>query len=283
MIGPGVFVLVGLWIPASAALAGGVLWFNTRGETLEDGALVRQFMLLLVVAALLLYGIGTRDFVRMRVDPLYRETQLFARHPLPSAMKQWNEADARRLENVVVERLARGGTTAQGLRDARRFLESTGAHMLGFGDDAARLAWARAELEGLREQQARDPEACYRALAGRPLDPAVPAGGYSEANTAALHTALADLYLSAARGGNGKRLGAGLDEGRAAYASIRAGIVARWGEAVFKRVTQSGFPYPPREPPEAVCEARIWQIESLLELPEPLAGYLVFNLLGPRA
>lgn len=150
MIGPGVFVLVGLWIPASAALAGGVLWFNTRGETLEDGALVRQFMLLLVVAALLLYGIGTRDFVRMRVDPLYRETQLFARHPLPSAMKQWNEADARRLENVVVERLARGGTTAQGLRDARRFLESTGAYMLGFGDDAARLAWVPAWTRAAR-------------------------------------------------------------------------------------------------------------------------------------
>jgi hypothetical protein len=275
--------LVVLWIPLSAMLAGGVLSVSTRGELLEDGALIRQFVLLLAIAALLLYGIGTRDFVRVRVDPGYREEKAFLEHPLPAAMRQWSSSDANELRAFIAQRVAQGETTAEAFRQARRLLERKGARMVLFGDADARLAWARAELEGLKEQQARDPEACYRALAAQPLDAGAPSGGYSDANTVALHEALAALYESAPRMKQNRGVSSravSLAEGRAAYAPIYQAIASRWGDPIAKRLSGVGqFPFPVQEPADAVCAARIYQIEAILEQPAPVAAYLAGNLL----
>jgi hypothetical protein len=273
-----------LWMPASATLTGGIAWAASRGEAMEDGALVRRFVLVLVLVALPLWGIGRSDFVRTRTEPEFKAVKQLAEDPLHDKMRLWSREDAEEMEAFVIARVAAGAAKDEALLQARPMLAAKGAKMVSFADVPARLAWARAVLQALKERQARGAEACYGMLARRPVDTGVPMGGYSAASIAAYHAALGGLYEGARRGNDrpfdpNPPPGISQEEARAAYAPIRERIAGRWGETLERKLQYDRFPFPPEHDAGTVCEARVAQIEAMLELPEPMAARLAGILL----
>jgi hypothetical protein len=81
-------VLALLLMPACATVAGLVVGVAHRHEALDDGALLRNFLIILVIGMTAAWGIGRTDAVQMRLYPQLRmQTDLNA-HPVYVAFNE---------------------------------------------------------------------------------------------------------------------------------------------------------------------------------------------------
>ena len=276
--------LIGLMVmPACATVAGLVIWESVRRQSLDDGALLRNFSVVLLLAVALAWGLLRTDTVRLRLDPVFRFQTEIAAHPVYVAIKDSAPDDAKELHDFLALHVAAGMSLPEAFLQARNLLTRQAVHRSGWVDEQTRLAWARVTVDTLKELQSRDPQDCYRSIWGQDLDAAVLINAFSAGNTAAFQQTVARVYESAGvgmRGGHpsaGKRLE--FNEVALEYRVVRESLVQRFGEPVIAQLESRDVSSAPAVPAGVLCSARIAQLQGMLERPPAMASRLLDSVL----
>lgn len=276
--------LIGLMVlPACAVVAGLVVWESVRRQSLDDGTLLRNFSIVLLLAVALAWGLLRTDAVRLQMDPVFRFQTEIAAHPVYAAIQANAPDDARELHDFLALRVAAGVSLPDAFLQARNMLTRQAVHRSGWVDAQTRIAWARINVDTLKELQARHPQDCYRAVWGQDLDAAVLANGFSQGNTAAFQQAVARIHESAGIGMRGGHPPAGrrieFNEAALEYRVVRESLVQRFGEPVVVQLESGSFPAMPAAPIGVICSARIAQLQGMLERPPAMASRLLDSVL----
>lgn len=268
-----------LLVPLSAPLAGLSVWLASRREVLEDGDLLRRFLILLGAWMLLIWGVSHMDSVRFYIDPVFRISTQLAQHPVFATIDRLSPSDAARLKPFVGEQLMQGVSVTETFLRARPLLSNMATERLGFADQKTRLAWGQSTLDTLRELQAIDPAACYRTIATKGADPTTPWNAFSQHNTEAFQRAVVAVYESANEGmshtSTRREPRPDIDLARREYSAIDEDIIRRFGKPMAKQLTKTRLAQARTEPSADICSARIFQLEEVLKRPQPLAATLV--------
>jgi hypothetical protein len=276
-----------LFLPAfSAAIAGTVIWSTNRGQVLDDGSLIRQFILWFAICTALAWGLTKTDAVRLRIDPQYKlQTEVDA-HPVYAAVKGRGGEDHVKLHNFLATRIAQGQTLTDAFLAARPLLEDMVKDRLQSADQKSALNWANVRIETLRELQAKDPVLCFRALSAKPL-PAIPTllvQNFSAENTRAFHQAVIEVYKVSERDASNVRppseSGPDLNEVKLEYRTIMETVSQRFGEPMSKQISAWGLADAPTEPPDQVCAAKIFQLQAMQSRPPAMAIRLLRSVNG---
>ena len=273
-----------LFMPACAVIAGFVVWISNRNQLLEDGGLLKEFLLIMIICMLLIWGGSTTDTARMYLDPQFRlQTELDA-HPVYAAIKRFSPDDQKKLEDFLVLQLSQGKTLPEAFVQARTLLVELANYRLGFADQKTHLLWARVTANSLKELQAKAPALCYQALPiTQPLDQPTLTHAFSAENTRAFQQAVIALYESGDQGMRHERpSGDKPVEFNAAaleYREVQKTVEEQFGEAVTEQLAKRKFPEPPLEPREQMCAAKIVQLEAMLERPQAMASRLLDSVL----
>ncbi|MDR3482511.1 MAG: hypothetical protein P4L91_17580 [Burkholderiaceae bacterium] len=159
-------------------------------------------------------------------------------------------------------------------------------------------------VETLRILQAHDPKQCYRLLATGELSRQAAANYFSAENTKAFQQALIDVYESAHRYWKGQHPGdkpAALRDVQIEYSGIHSAFVEKYGAHIARQIAKGeAFPALPNGAPRPAaggaspesgdagdaastmaltCEARIAQLDAVLERPQPMASAMRDTLL----
>ena len=271
------------FMPGCAAIAGFIVWLTNRGEALEDGALVRQFVFVAVVCAVIALGIGKTDAARMRLDPQFKLQTEMEAHPVYAAIKRIAPDDHQKLQAFLIAQLATGAALSDAFLQARPILTALANNRLGFVDQKTRLMWAQLFVDSLVELDTGDSEACYRLLSAQSLDRQTLAHAFSAGNIREFQRAVIDVYESADRGmRHAQPAGdspADFNETAREYSVIRESITLKFGEPVSKQIASRQFPEESIESAEQLCAARIFQLEAMMERPQAMAALLVDSAL----
>ena len=278
-----VLALAVLSTPFCATIAGIVIWASHRHESLDDAALLRNFLFVLILGMMLVWGGSRTDTVRMRLDPQFRIQTEIEANPVYATVEQYAPDDAKPLREFLGAQMARGGTLSQALLQARPLLTSLANYRLGFTDQESRLSWGRLVADTLKELRARDPVLCYRVIAAQTLDQQTLAQAYSVANTEAFQQAVVRIYESADRGMGGYRLPdekpADFNQTALEFRAVMDAIDQQFGHAVAAQIARKKLSEPPAAPPEQMCAARIFQLEAMLKRPKATAALLIDSVL----
>lgn len=267
-----------LFTPACAMLAGALIWLLFRNETLDDAALIRNF----VVVLALFCGTGVlvlrTDAVRLRIDPVFRIQREIDSHPLYVTIATHAPRDAEALKKILEAEMARGTSLADALRVARPMLWAEVRYRSGFADQATRLQLARYVTDTLIEFHRTDPGMCHRILTGQPFDRALLLAKFTPDNTAEFHETAMRVYESADRGmRHEERPGDKPAEFNAVareFSAIQDEIEQRFGAEVAHLLRSDRIRATPIALASRVCAARIYQLEAMQKRPRPIASRL---------
>lgn len=272
--------MAGAWgmllVPMCATVAGAVLAFTSRKESLDDGDLVRDFMVVFGVALLIVMGIGRQDFVRMRTDPEFRlQTQISA-HPVYAALARTRD-DQKVLHNFLLLQTAQGKTLPEAFLQARPLLDKLVTERLGWADQKAVLGWGQVTVDTLKELAALDPMLCYQAIGHQPFEAQTLTQAFTTGNTQAFEQAVVDVYGSVnyQYGSHTEEDHVDINTVQLEYRSIMERIANRYGQPVAKALSTKTFPAEPEQPATQLCAARIVQLEAILDRPPAMAKRLI--------
>ncbi|MCX7097523.1 MAG: hypothetical protein NTV43_06400 [Methylococcales bacterium] len=270
-----------LFLPVCAILAGLIVWAKNYGQTLDDSDLIRDFLVTLLIWALIAWGASRTDAVRIYLDPQFRlQTELDA-HPVYATLKRVTPDDHKQLHNFLLGQLTQGATLPEAFVQARPLLTWMTNHHLGFSDQEARVAWGQVTVDALKELQANTPNLCYIAIAAQRLEQQATVQAFSADNALAFQQAVVGVYESGSRyhERTSNEPAPEFDDAAREYRVIDEAISQRFGEDVTKQLDKKQFPQPPMAPAEQICAARIYQLEAMLERPQAMAATLLDSVL----
>jgi hypothetical protein len=293
-----------LFVPVCAICAGLLVGIYGLGHAYSDDDLIKQFLVALVLCGTILFGGSKTNAVRMRIDPAFRiQTELDA-HPVYATVKRLDSEEIQVLDADLREHIAAGSSVADAFLQARPFLTRLGTRNLQFSSQKAHVEWGRTSVETLRILQARDPLLCYQLLATGELSRPAAAKYFSAENSKAFQQVFIDVYESAhlPRGGrNSDDKPAALRDVQIEYGGIHDAFVQKYGAHIAKQIAMGeAFPAMPNGAPRLAaggassesgdggdpastmaltCEARIAQLDAVLERPQPLASAILDTLL----
>jgi hypothetical protein len=278
-----------LALPGCAVASALVVGVIHRHDELEDGALLRQFIVVLVIGTGLLYTTIQRPSVQLRLHPELQLQADIEADPIYKTLAHIGPEYAARFRAVLVTERVTSATLPQARLQARSMLTALATERLGFADQATRIAWGQVTLDTLRELKARSPEQCYAALSGQALDRETLADGFSAQNSAAFEAAALQVLLESPgieSPGKGFRRGRTDDERPAdfnatmlEYHAIQDEMVPIFGPEVSVLLTKKRFPQSPPMSADTVCAARIHQLEAMLKRPKATAALLIDSAL----
>jgi hypothetical protein len=268
-----------LLLPLSAALAGFVLWITSRDETLGDTALVVRFTVLAAIATLVAWSVGRSEAVQLRINPALRAQRALESQPVYAAFQQHLPGELPALQKALLERAQRGEALDEAFHHIRPMLTRVVVDRLGFADHASRLAWGRQEVATLRALERVDAGACYAAMAAQPIDDRTLDRAFDATQEAQFQQAVVAVLEGGGRhpagelapGDKAVDFNALQDE----YLVIRDELSSRLGPQAVAAISSKSFPAEPALPAGEVCEARIAQLEAILERPRDMAAMLV--------
>ena len=274
-----------LTVPACAVTSALVVGIINRHEELEDSALLRQFIVVLVISFALLYTVAQRPSVQQRLHPELQLQAAIEADPLYKALAYIGPEYAARFRAVLATEKVTSATLPQARLQARSMITTLVTNQLGFADQSTRIAWGQVMLDTLRELQARSPQQCYAALSGQPLDRETLANGFSAQNTAAFEAAALQVLLespgieSPGEGLHRRRpdvdTAANFNASMREYDSIRQEMVPVFGPAVDEFFTKKPVPQSAPMSPDTACAARIYQLDAILKQPKATAALLI--------
>jgi hypothetical protein len=277
-------LLILLSMPLCASVAGTLVWVAHRNETADDSELLQHFLIALIFAMAILWGIGRTNAVRMRLNPQLRIEAEIKKNAVYAAVEQFAPDDARKLWAFLNLRMAQGETLAQALLQARTFFTQTLNERLGFADQKSRLVWGRVAADTLEELQAQDPALCYRFMATQALEERESAHALSAENTAEFQAAVVQLYQATNAGLQRRGLAPGdervvFNDAMLEYSAIQADLEQQFGRAAADAVIQKKLPLTPVVSPDVACSARIFQLHAILKRPQGKAALLIDSVL----
>jgi hypothetical protein len=271
-----------LTFPACAAASALVVGVVNRNDELEDGALLRQFIIVLVTGLGLLSTTLQRPSVQLRLHPeLQLQAQIEA-DPIYKTLADVGPEYAARFRAVLITEQATSATLPQARLQARSMLTALATERLGFADQATHIAWGRVMLDTFRELQAHSPDQCYVALSGQALDRDTLAHGFSAQNTAAFEAAALQVLQSFgmhSRRANSTDRPADFNATMLVYQGIQDKVAQTFDPDVSALLTKKRFPQSPPMSVDTVCAARIYQLEAMLEEPKATAALLIDSVL----
>lgn len=270
-------------LPVCAALAGLVLWIVSRGERLEDGALVRRFLVALSACALLAFGVGRSDTVQLRLNPEVRVQRAMEVWPVQHALEAALLPDeARKLKAAFAERAVAGEPAERTQRRLWSYLQRLGTERMGFAGQAARVSWAREMRTSFELLRAEDPDACYAAMSQQPVPDEVLPRLTDDAHWKSFQAAFVEVIDSGARESERRfkpEPHVDFNDMQAEYQTIRAPLLEAYGAAIMTALEQKPLPAEPAVGGDVLCAARIAQLDAALERPTPMASHLVDGIL----
>jgi hypothetical protein len=276
-------LLVLFAMPLGALIAGVVVGVMHRGEALDDGALLRNFLVVLLIALVVMYAGARTDAVRMRLYPQLKVQAQIETHPLYVTVLREAPDDAARLRAALVAELATGASIDTALRQTRPLLTRLATERLGFADQATHLVWGQMTVETLLELKARDADACYASLSGHDLDRATLTNGLSAQNTEEFQQAVIQLYESASRGMRREQPAdetpADFNATAREFRAIIETLSQRFDPAISAFLDRKTLPESSDGRAGKLCEARIYELQSMLLRPKATAALLVDSVL----
>lgn len=272
-------VLTLLLVPVSATTAGVIVWAGHRDESLDDGALVRNFVIAMAFIVVMLYATSRTNAVRMRFDPPYRIEKEIKAEPVYLTLDKFDSTNAAKFGAFLGEQMSSGATMSQALALARPWLTNQITGRLGFTDQDTKVMWGHLVADSLEELQAADPQLCYGALSGRPVDPKSWATVFSTENSDRFRQAVVAVYESADRGMGHNYPAADRradhNEVVTEYRAIQADIEQQFGHEVAAVLESRKFPESTSESAQDLCSARIAQLDEMLKRSKPVAASLI--------
>lgn len=269
--------------PASATFAGVITWLLHRDETLEDGALVRHFVVLLIMITGSFWGVTRTDAVRMRLEPSFRIEREIQTQPLITTLERLAPDDANELKGHLAAEMSTGTTLNDSMFLARPALAKQARYRSGFADQQTRLAWARYTTDTLKDFANDDPMLCYRLITNQPLERATLIGTLGSENFARFQAILIRLYESADQGMRHERMSgdrpADFNEAAREYSVIQEEIEERFGAEVAAMLRRDRLQSAPASAAKQLCAARIYQLEAMQRRPQAMAALLVDSVL----
>lgn len=271
-----------LFLPCCAALAGTVLYLTHRDDELDNDTLVRHFIVLLIAVALVGWGVCRTKPVRVLIDPEFALQTALEANPVYAAMQQGGKEDLAVLHRFLVGPLSKGRSVNDALVEARPLLTRLAEEHLDFAKPQIRVGWAQASAAALHEARQHGGRTCYALVAGK-TEPGEPAPGpFSAQNTAAFQRAVTALYEERSRPVDPKTALAApsveREELNAVRTALRDKIVARFGPEVATHVRKQAYGPAPEALFDAICEARLYQLDAILDHPTPLASELLRDI-----
>lgn len=269
-----------LLLPALAAVMAGVAvaGFN-RHQVLEDGPLIRQFLVAMTIFVLVLVGVSKSHPVRMRLDPVYKLQTELAADPVLQALRENAPDDAKKLENLLILATNEGHSLARAKALTRPVLSLWARYRVSFADHKSVLQWAQVHIDLLKELRERDPALCIQYLQAPTAESLPGLTGFSASNTAAFERAVVQLYTSANQGS--RRTGAtadpvvSLEELRAHYAEITEQVFQRHGLRFGEGTAKTTEAQLLADTPARVCNAYLDRLEAMQARPAPVAARLL--------
>jgi len=271
-----------LILPACALLAVIVIALIQNGKELDDRGLLVAFAVLLSTALLLSLGVLRTQWVQRKLDPTQELAAQLQAHPVVVALELFHGDDNLALRATMLAELDRGKSLSETLQKMRPALSLIGHDRLGFGDQAARLAWSKVELQALRELAARDVKQCATlALSQTDANAYLPlASGMSAENQQAFEAAFVAMLSSADASLRRQETPPGIvvdtQEARQRFGQLHAALTQRYGDAVdgfFRRRQYENVA--PFTDVKLLCEYRIAQLDAYLREPPAMAARLL--------
>lgn len=260
-----------------------------RRDELEDSALLREFIIALVVCVGLLYATLQRPSVQRRLHPELQLRADIEADPIYKALAHIGPEDAARFQALLASERATAATLPEARLQARSMLTALATSRLGFADQATRIAWGQLTVDTLQELQTTSPGQCYVAVSGQPLDRETIAHRLSARNAAEFEGAVIPVLLQSP---GLESPGTALDRSRSRnerpadfnatmleYERIQDDVAQRYGSEVGALLTSKRFPQSPPIAADTVCSARIYQLERMLKEPKATAALLIDSAL----
>lgn len=269
-----------LLLPTMAAvMAGAVVAGFNRHHVLEDGPLIRQFLVAMALFAVVLFGVSQSHPVRMRLDPVYKLQTELAADPVLQALREHAPDDARKLESLLVLAANEGHSLARAKALTRPVLSLWARYRVAFADHTSVLQWAQVHIDSLKELRERDPALCIQYLQAPTAESLPGLTGFSAANTAAFERAVVQLYTSANQGmrrtGRAADPVVSLEELRAHYADITQQVLQRHGLRFGEGTAKTTEAQLLADTPARVCNAYLDRLETMQARPAPIAARLL--------
>lgn len=268
-----------LLFPLCALVAGALTWVLHRHEAAEDRSLFWGFMVPFVIVAIVMYGLGKTDTVRIETDPVFRlQTELNA-HPVYAALKQYLPDEHANLDKALMADGLSGVSVPAMFLVARPWLEQIGTKRLGWVDAGTRVAWAQITLRTMEELRERSPEDCFQGIAQTPEGVKALSEGLSAENSRVFEQTFVDLLKSADQGIRNTGVAAAptvaFDDAAKHWRVVMDAVQAEYGAEVTDILAKKSFRDTPPELQGQVCAARMRQLGLILEQPVPMAGRLL--------
>jgi hypothetical protein len=274
-----------LTFPACAVMSAAVVGVLYRREQLEDSALLRQFIIVLVICIGLVYATLQRPSVQRRLHPQLQLQADIEADPFYKALAHIGPEYAREFRAVLVRERVTPATLPYARLQARSMLTALATSRLGWADQETRIAWGHVTVDTLRELQAISPKECYAAVSGQALSRETIARGLSAQNAAEFEAAVIPVLLESpgletpGKGSDYARarreVPADFDATMLVYDGIENDVAKRYGSDVSALLTSKRFPQSPPMAADTVCSARIHELERMLQQPKATAAMLI--------
>ena len=275
--------------PACAVISAVVVGVVHRREELEDSALLREFIIVLIGCIGLLYATLQQPRIQRLLNPELQLRADIEADPYYKALAHIGPEDAARFRALLVTERATAATLPVARLQARSMLTALATARLGFADQTTHIAWGQATVDTLQELREISPDECYAAISGRNLQRDTVAHGLSAHNTAEFEAVVIPVLLQSpglASPGEGPDRSRSHDDRPAdfnatmrEYQKIQDDVAQRYGPEVSALLTSKRFPRPPPVAADTVCSARIHQLEQMLQQPKATAALLIDSAL----
>ena len=272
-----------LLTPVSALIAGAIIWLFFRSETLDDAALIRNFVIMLLLLSASGWGLLRTDAVRMRIEPAFRIQREIESDPLYATIARYAPSDAEALRKLLEAEMAAGVPLADALHGATPMLWKEVKYRSGFVDQATRLAYARYVTDTLKGFRDNDPAFCHHIVTQQPLDRTVALQKFTRENTAAFRETAMHIYESADRGmrrdWNPDDKPAEFNTVAREYSAIQEEVEQRFGKDIATLLRSDRIRSAPVASAAQLCKARIFQLEAMQKRPKAIASRLTDSIL----
>lgn len=282
--------LLALLMPfASATIAGSVVWLTNRGRLVNDGSLLRQFLLILSICMMFAWGVSRTTTFRLRTDPQFALLTALKVHPLYLTIKQYEPDKESQLLAQLGSHLAKGATLDSAFRQTRPLLSHMLRPRVAFASDTAVLVWAQVHLDTLRELGAKNPALCVQYLLAQAADQSpdqqtltLALSELSADNHSAFQAALIELYASAdssMRRQTSTDPSVELRDVQLAYRTITEQVQQHYGLTLGDSTGQVTAAQLQVDSPMRVCSAYMYRFEAMQAQYRPVAARLLRGVL----
>lgn len=268
-----------LSLPVCAMVAGVVVGVTNRGQEPEDGSLVRQFLLFLVIFSVVSWGASRLPSVQMYLDPRIKLRAQLEATPVYAAIQKYAPSDALVIESALGMAMARG---ARDLPEAfvriRPVLAGQVQRQLGFADHATAVAWSRVMQDVLVQMRAIDPQKCLHTLypeKGMPNPLSEPV--LDAASAAAFMQAVADVHASADAGRRRDTPNSGPRVDLQALQNEHQAVTQQMKGFFGEDEGRTRDPQWRAQHPAQFCDIVVLRIQLMLQRDPPMAGALLRN------